>query len=87
MDVGLWRYSRHPNYLGEIMLWCGVALLALPALQGWQLVTLVSPVFVFLLLTRVSGIPLLEKKAREKWGDDADYQHYRNSTPVLFPRR
>ncbi|KAA1189501.1 DUF1295 domain-containing protein [Pseudohalioglobus sediminis] len=84
--TGLWRYSRHPNYLGEIMLWSGVAMLALPALQGWQLVTLVSPVFVFLLLTRVSGIPLLEKKARQKWGDDAGYQQYLDTTPVLFPR-
>jgi steroid 5-alpha reductase family enzyme len=86
IQSGLWRYSRHPNYFGEIMLWTGIAMLALPALQGWQLATLVSPVFVYLLLTRVSGIPLLEKKADEKWGARPDYQRYKSSTPVLVPR-
>lgn len=85
ITTGLWRYSRHPNYFGEIVLWCGVALLALPALSGWQYVTLVSPVFVFLLLTRVSGVPLLERKADKRWGDDPDYIAYRDSTPVLVP--
>ncbi len=85
ITTGLWRYSRHPNYFGEIVLWFGVALLALPALSGWQLVTLVSPVFVCLLLTRVSGIPLLERKADKRWGEDPDYVAYRDSTPVLVP--
>ena len=83
--TGLWRYSRHPNYLGEIILWFGVALLALPALSGWQWVTLVSPVFVFLLLTRVSGVPLLERKADKRWGENPAYIAYRDSTPVLVP--
>ncbi len=86
IQSGLWRYSRHPNYFGEIMLWTGIALLALPALQGWQLATLVSPVFICLLLTRVSGIPLLEKKADEKWGERPDYVRYKASTPALVPR-
>lgn len=86
ITTGLWAYSRHPNYLGEIMLWLGVALFALPALQGWQWVTLISPVFVYLLLTRVSGIPLLEKKANKRWGDDPDYQEYKTRVPVLLPR-
>ena len=82
---GLWSRSRHPNYFGEILLWCGVALVALPVMEGWQHVTLVSPIFVYLLLARVSGIPLLERKARRLWGDDPAYQHYLASTPVLFP--
>lgn len=85
ITTGLWRFSRHPNYLGEIILWAGVALLALPALSGWQYVTLISPLFVFLLLTRVSGIPLLERKAQKRWGDDPVYIAYRDSTPVLVP--
>ena len=55
-------------------------------MQGWQLATLVSPLFVFLLLTRVSGIPLLEKKADRKWGGQADYEDYKARTPVLVPR-
>ena len=83
---GLWSRSRHPNYFGEILLWFGIALLALPVLAGWQLLTLLSPLFVILLLTRVSGIPLLEKKAEQNWGTDPDYIAYRNSTPTLVPR-
>jgi steroid 5-alpha reductase family enzyme len=86
ITTGLWAWSRHPNYFGEITLWTGVALLAVPVLTGWQYVTLVSPLFVYLLLTRVSGIPLLEARAEEKWGGDADYRAYRDRTPVLFPR-
>ena len=86
IDSGLWRHSRHPNYLGEIILWCGIALLAVPALSGWQWVTLVSPVFVAVLLTRISGIPLLERKADQRWGDDPEYLAYKRKTPVLVPR-
>ena len=84
--TGLWAWSRHPNYFGEIMVWFGVALLSLPVLRGWQYVTLISPVFVFLLLTRISGIPLLEKRADEKWSGQEDYERYKRSTPVLVPR-
>lgn len=83
---GLWAWSRHPNYFGEIVLWTGVTLIALPVLSGWQWVTLISPFFVTLLLTRVSGIPLLEARARNTWGDDPEYQAYVERTPVLIPR-
>jgi steroid 5-alpha reductase family enzyme len=83
---GLWAFSRHPNYFGEILLWTGIAVMAVPALNGWQYLTLVSPVFVFVLLTRVSGIPLLERKAKKRWGDNPKYQDYLANTPVLVPR-
>jgi len=86
ISTGLWSVSRHPNYLGEIVLWIGVALVALPVLQGWQWVALVSPVFVAALLTRVSGIPLLERKADATWGGQADYEAYKQRTGVLLPR-
>ncbi len=86
IHTGLWSRSRHPNYFGEIVIWVGVAVIALPVLQGWQWVALISPLFVALLLTRVSGIPLLEKKADAKWGGQADYEAYKKSTPVLVPR-
>ena len=84
--TGLWAWSRHPNYFGEIVLWTGVAIIALPVLQGWQWVTIISPIFVTLLLTRISGVPLLEKRADEKWGGREDYEAYKTRTPVLIPR-
>jgi steroid 5-alpha reductase family enzyme len=84
--AGLWSRSRHPNYFGEIVLWIGIAIIAIPVLQGWQWVAMISPLFVTLLLTRVSGIPLLEKKADTKWGRQVDYETYKKNTPVLIPR-
>ena len=86
IHTGLWAWSRHPNYFGEIVLWIGVAMIALPVLRGWQWVTLISPVFVFFLLTRVSGVPLLEKKAEATWGGQDDYEAYKQSTPLLMLR-
>jgi steroid 5-alpha reductase family enzyme len=86
IQTGLWAHSRHPNYFGEIVLWIGVTVIALPLLQGWQWVALISPVFVTLLLTRISGVPLLEKKADQKWGGQEEYEAYKKTTPVLIPR-
>lgn len=86
IQSGLWSRSRHPNYFGEIVLWTGLMIIALPVLQGWQWVALVSPLFVILLLTRVSGVPLLEKKADQAWGGQPEYEAYKKQTPVLLPR-
>jgi len=86
IHTGLWARSRHPNYLGEILLWCGIAIIILPILNGWQWIALFSPVFVTFLLTKVSGIPLLEKKADKKWGGQKDYEDYKKRTPILIPR-
>ena len=80
---GLWSWSQHPNYFGEITLWLGLALLTYPVLSGWQLVTLISPIFVYLLLTRLSGIPTLDRLAKEKWGSDSDYKAYVEATSKL----
>lgn len=86
IQSGLWSRSRHPNYFGEITLWVGMAVIALPVLRGWQWVAMISPVFVTLLLTRVSGIPMLEKKADKRWGGQEDYEEYKENTPVLIPK-
>ena len=86
IDAGLWAWSRHPNYFGEIVLWTGVAIIAIPVLEGWQWATLISPVFVTFLLTKVSGIPMLEKSADERWGGQNDYESYKRNTPVLVMR-
>ncbi len=83
---GLWAWSRHPNYFGEITLWLGMAILAVPVLAGWRWVTLISPIFVYLLITRVSGVPMLEKRADDRWGDEEAYQRYKELTPVLVLR-
>ena len=86
ITMGLWSLSRHPNYFGEIILWTGIALLTFPVLDGGQYLTLVSPLFVYLLLVRISGIPLLENKANRRWGNDPAYITYRENTPALVPR-
>ncbi|UAB77684.1 DUF1295 domain-containing protein [Erythrobacter sp. SCSIO 43205] len=86
INVGLWRWSRHPNYFGEITLWTGILVIAIPVLSGLSWLVVISPVFVYLLLTRISGINLQEEQAKKRWGDDPDYQKYRKNTPALFPK-
>ena len=86
IHTGLWAWSRHPNYFGEIVLWLGVAIIALPVLRGWALVTLISPLWVIIQLTLISGVPMLEKKADQKWGGQEGYENYKANTPVLIPR-
>ncbi|MBV1879817.1 MAG: DUF1295 domain-containing protein [Pseudomonadales bacterium] len=85
ISSGLWSWSRHPNYFGEITLWLGIAIIALPTLEGWRWVALISPVFVTLLLTRISGVHMLEQSAQARWGDDEEYQAYVKRTSVLVP--
>lgn len=85
INEGLWAWSRHPNYFGEILLWIGMAVLSLPILSGTQYIALISPVFVFLLLTKVSGISQLTAKGKKKWGGDPAYQKYMANTSMLMP--
>jgi steroid 5-alpha reductase family enzyme len=81
---GLWAWSRHPNYFGEIVLWLGIAVIAYPALAGWQVLTLISPLFVLVLLTAISGVRMLETRADKTWGHEPEYQAYKRNTPVLM---
>ncbi len=86
INEGLWSKSRHPNYFGEITIWIGIAIIAFPVLKGFQFISLISPLFVMFLLTKVSGIPILEKRSDAKWGGQEDYEDYKRNTPVLFPK-
>lgn len=85
ITTGLWAWSRHPNYFGEIVLWTGMAIMAVPILTGWRWVVLISPIFVTVLLTRISGIPMLERRSEQRWGDDPEFRAYTDSTSVLIP--
>ncbi|HVN62326.1 MAG TPA: DUF1295 domain-containing protein [Gaiellaceae bacterium] len=82
---GLWRYSRHPNYFGEILVWWGLFVYAVPALHGAAFAVVAGPVFITLLLLFVSGIPLVERSADEKYGSDPAYRDYRRRTSILVP--
>jgi steroid 5-alpha reductase family enzyme len=82
---GLWSISRHPNYVGEILLWTGVTVMAVPVVSGWQWIVLITPIFVYSLLRFVSGVPLLEARSDARWGGREDYERYKDHTPVLFP--
>ena len=86
IHTGLWARSRHPNYFGEITLWTGIAVIALNTLTGIEYVTLISPIFVYILLTRMSGVNLLERIADERYGHLEEYQRYKRNTPVLVPK-
>ena len=86
ISTGLWSYSRHPNYFGEILLWFGVAIMSFSSLQDLQYLTLISPIFVYVLLVYISGIRILENQGDKKWGNLDSYKEYLKNTPRLFFR-
>ena len=86
ISSGLWAYSRHPNYLGEILLWSGIAIMSISSLEGLQYITLISPLFVYILLVYISGIRILENQGLKKWGHLDSYRNYLKNTPRLFFR-
>jgi steroid 5-alpha reductase family enzyme len=86
ISSGIWAYSRHPNYFGEILLWTGIYITAATVLEPVQaLAGLVSPIYIAALLLYVSGIPILEKNADAKWGKESAYQDYKRRTSLLIP--
>ena len=86
ITTGLWAKSRHPNYFGEIVLWAAIAVISLPSLSGLQYITLISPIFTYVLLVHVSGVRMLEARGQKKWGHLEEYKTYQKSTPMLFPK-
>jgi len=86
IQTGVWKQSRHPNYVGEFVLWTGITLIAFPVLEGSQWAALITPIFVYWLLNKVSGVNLLEMRADKKWGNNPDYLAYKKRTPIFFPK-
>ena len=85
IDSGLWRYSRHPNYFGEILVWSGTYAYAFVTLTGTErLIGLLSPVLIAGILLFGTGIPILEKSADKRWGKLAAYQQYKARTSILI---
>ena len=84
INSGLWKFSRHPNYMGEILLWLGISIISLSSLEDFELVTLISPLFTYLLLVYVSGIRILEYNGDKKWGHLDSYKEYKKNTPRLI---
>ena len=83
INSGLWKFSRHPNYMGEILLWLGISIISFSSLEGLELATLISPFFTYLLLVYVSGIRILEYNGEKKWGHLDSYKSYKENTPRL----
>lgn len=79
MTIGLWKYSRHPNYFGEVVQWWGIFLLALPLSGGWM--TIISPLTITYLIRYVSGVPMLERK----YAGNEEFEDYKRRTSVFFP--
>jgi steroid 5-alpha reductase family enzyme len=85
MNRGLWKYSRHPNYFGEILVWWGIFIFGANTLPGAVWLMIFSPFYIMFLLVFVTGIPLLEKKNDERWADNEKYYNYKESTSLLLP--
>jgi len=85
ISTGLWSKSRHPNYFGEITLWIGIYIISFSSFSGIEYLTIISPIFVYVLLTRMSGINMLEKIADERYGHLEEYLEYKENTPILVP--
>jgi len=84
-DVGLWRYSRHPNYFGEILLWYGLFISCSSVFKGADFATIVGPTYLALILMFLSGVPKLEKSAIKQYWNNGEYRAYRRNTSVLVP--
>ena len=82
---GVWSIVRHPNYLGEIMLWLGLFVSASSTFRGWEHLGVVSPIFVSYLLTKLSGIPILERRALRQWKDNQQFMQYMQNTYRILP--
>ncbi len=86
ISSGLWKYSRHPNYLGEIMMWVGIFIYVSFYLNDLAILTIISPIYITYLLVGVSGIPTLEKEYEKRYVGNREYANYKEKTGKLFPK-
>ncbi len=86
ISSGLWSMSRHPNYFGEFMLWLGITIASIGYIDNYKYIVFLTPIFVYLLLTRVSGVNLLEEIGNKRWSNNKDYKDYKKNTPIFFPK-
>ena len=86
ISSGLWSMSRHPNYFGEFMLWLGITIASIGYIDNYKYIVFLTPIFVYLLLTRVSGVNLLEEIGDKRWSNNKDYKDYKENTPIFFPK-
>lgn len=85
IDRGLWKYSRHPNYFGEMLVWWGLFIFVAPYLAGLELLAVVGPLYITFLLLFVTGVPTLEREYAKRYAGNAAYQQYVAKTPLLIP--
>ena len=86
ISSGLWSKSRHPNYFGEFLIWTGITIICFPVFSGFKYLALITPIFIYFLLNNISGVNLLEERAKEKWGNNPEYVKYLKTTPRFFPK-
>ena len=86
ISSGLWSKSRHPNYFGEFLIWTGITIICFPVFSGFKYLALITPIFIYFLLNNISGVNLLEERAKEKWGNNPEYFKYLKTTPKFFPK-
>ena len=86
ISSGLWSKSRHPNYFGEFLIWTGITIICFPVFSGFKYLALITPIFIYFLLNHISGVNLLEERAKEKWGNNPEYVKYLKATPKFFPK-
>jgi steroid 5-alpha reductase family enzyme len=85
IQSGIWKYSRHPNYFGEMLVWWGLFIIGIGYRSEVYRLTILSPIYLTLLLLFVSGVPTLEKKYDQRYKDNEDYQQYKESTSLIVP--
>ena len=86
ISSGLWSRSRHPNYFGEFLIWTGITIICFPVFSVFKYLSLITPIFIYFLLNYISGVNLLEERAKEKWGNNPEYVEYLKTTPKFFPK-